>query len=497
MRISEDPAPGQRLGRYELLRLIGEGGMAQVWAARMEGSRGFHKVVALKTLIPALARDPQFQRMFLDEANLAAKIHHRNVVEILDLGDTDGVLFLVMEWIDGQTMQRLLRPGLRPMPISPAMAARVVADAAHGLHAAHELHDERGVPLGIVHRDVCPQNILIDRDGTVKVADFGIVKAFERLGDTTQTGEIKGKGEYMSPEQAQGHQVDRRSDIFSLGVVLFEAVTGALPFQVLHDLVLPQTGSSEPPRPTLIAPQCPRDLEEIILKALARDPDRRFQTAGEMASALEDFLMRRSGVITTAHVAELLMARCGDKLEEERQRIADAIVPQQRPGWRPKPGATLSVGPPSEGRSRNARTAPRWGIGGLMRAGSDALRPVALPWLVASVSTGVAVASLMFVALSRPRDQRPIVDPIAVQTQPSAAVVKLNGVVLGVGSQVIARPKPGVSLVVEARSSDGVSQTVEITSESPARIQINLDAKGEPGPGTAAPPGSGRAPAAR
>ncbi|AUX38423.1 MULTISPECIES: serine/threonine-protein kinase [Sorangium] len=497
MRISEDPAPGQRLGRYELLRLIGEGGMAQVWAARMEGSRGFHKVVALKTLIPALARDPQFQRMFLDEANLAAKIHHRNVVEILDLGDSDGVLFLVMEWIDGQTMQRLLRPGLRPMPISPAMAARVVADAAHGLHAAHELHDERGVPLGIVHRDVCPQNILIDRDGTVKVADFGIVKAFERLGDTTQTGEIKGKGEYMSPEQAQGQPVDRRSDIFSLGVVLFEAVTGALPFQVLHDLVLPQTGASEPPRPTLIAPQCPRDLEEIILKALARDPRERFQTAGEMASALEDFLMRRSGVITTAHVAELLIARCGDKLEEERQRIADAIVPQQRPAWRPKPGATLSVGPPSEGRSRNPRTAPRRGIGGLMRAGSDALRPVALPWLVASVSTGVAVASLMFVALSRPRDPRPLVDPIAVQTQPSAAVVKLNGVVLGVGSQVIARPKPGVSLVVEARSSDGVSQTVEITSESPARIQIDLEPRGGAGPGAAAPPGSGSAPAAK
>ncbi|WP_437577358.1 serine/threonine-protein kinase [Sorangium sp. So ce887] len=497
MRISEDPGPGQRLGRYELLRLIGEGGMAQVWAARMEGSRGFHKVVALKTLIPALARDPQFQRMFLDEANLASKIHHRNVVEILDLGDTDGVLFLVMEWIDGQTMQRLLRPGLRPMPISPAMAARIVADAAHGLHAAHELHDERGVPLGIVHRDVCPQNILIDRDGTVKVADFGIVKAFERLGDTTQTGEIKGKGEYMSPEQAQGHPVDRGSDIFSLGVVLFEAVTGALPFQVLHDLVLPQTGVPEPPRPTLIAPHCPRDLEEIILKALARDPRQRFQTAGEMASALEDFLMRRSGVITTVQVAELLMARCGDKLEEERQMIAAAIVPQQRPGWRPKPGATLSSGPPSSGRSRGSRTPPRRGLGGLMRAGSDALRPVALPWLVASVSTGVAVASLMFVALSRPRDHRPLVDPIAVQTQPSVAVVKLNGVVLGVGSQIIARPQPGVSLLVEARSSDGVSQTVELTSESPARIQINLELKGEPGPEAAAPPGSGSAPASR
>ncbi|WP_437589937.1 serine/threonine-protein kinase [Sorangium sp. So ce1000] len=488
MRISEDPGPGQRLGRYELLRLIGEGGMAQVWAARMEGSRGFHKVVALKTLIPALARDPQFQRMFLDEANLASKIHHRNVVEILDLGDTDGVLFLVMEWIDGQTMQRLLRPGLRPMPLSPAMASRIVADAAHGLHAAHELHDERGEPLGIVHRDVCPQNILIDHDGTVKVADFGIVKAFERLGDTTQTGEIKGKGEYMSPEQAQGQPVDRRSDIFSLGVVLFEAVTGALPFQVLHDLVLPQTGVPEPPRPTLIAPHCPRDLEEIIVKALARDPRQRFQTAGEMAIALEDFLMRRSGVVTAAHVAELLIARCGDEIDGERQKIAAAIVPQQRTGWRPKPGATLTAGPASEGRPRISRPEVRRGLGGLMRAGGDALRPVALPWLVAAVSTGVAVASLMFVALSRPRDQRSLVDPIAVQIEPSAAVVRLNGVVLGVGSQVIARPRPGVSLSVDVRSSDGASQTVEITSESPARIQLNLERKGESG--TAAPSGS-------
>ncbi|AUX49035.1 hypothetical protein SOCE26_105800 [Sorangium cellulosum] len=493
MRISEDPAPGQRLGRYELLRLIGEGGMAQVWAARMEGSRGFHKVVALKTLIPALAGDPQFQRMFLDEANLASKIHHRNVVEILDLGDTDGVLFLVMEWIDGQTMQRLLRPALRPIPISPAIAARIVADAAHGLHAAHELCDERGVPLGIVHRDVCPQNILVDRDGTVKVADFGIVKAFERLGDTTQTGEIKGKGEYMSPEQAQGHAVDRRSDIFSLGVVLFEAVTGSLPFQVLHDFVLPQAVTPELPRPTMIAPQCPRALEEIILKALARDPRQRFQTAGEMASALEGFLMRSAGANMTAHVAELLNARCGDRMGEERQKIVSATAPQQRVGWRAKPGALLGAGPLDGDGPRSARPAGRRGFEGLMRAGSDALRPVALPWLVAAVSTGVAVASLMFVALSRPREPRQKLDPIAVHVQPSGAVVRLNGVVLGLGDQVIARPQPGVSLSVEAKASDGIAQTVELTSESPARIQINLEVTGEAGR-AGAPDGGNAAP---
>lgn len=485
MRISEDPGPGQRLGRYELLRLIGEGGMAQVWAARMEGSRGFQKVVALKTLIPALALDPQFQRMFLDEAHLASKIHHRNVVEIYDLGDASGVLFLVMEWIDGQSMQRLLRPGLRPQPIAPAIAARIVADAAHGLHAAHELRDERGTPLGIVHRDVCPQNILIDRDGTAKVADFGIVKAIERLGDTTQTGEIKGKGEYMSPEQAQGHAVDRRSDIFSLGVVLFEAVTGKLPFQVLVDLVLPQSGALEPPRPSLIVPDCPPELEQIILKALARDPRQRFQTADEMGSALEDFLARMPGAVTSAQVAELLSRRCGEKIEEERQKIAEAIAPAKRSRWRAKPGALLSVGPFFEGRRSGEPPGGGQG-GGPLRGGLDVLRPVALPWLVAAVSTGVAVAALLFVALSRPREQRLPLEPIAVQIEPSTAVVRLNGMVIGVGSQVIARPPPGVSLSVEARSDDGASQSVEVTSASPARIQLNLVPAGGPQPSPSA-----------
>jgi eukaryotic-like serine/threonine-protein kinase len=509
MQISEDPGPGLRLGRYELLRLIGEGGMAQVWATRMDGSRGFHKVVALKTLIPALARDPQFQRMFLDEANLASKIHHRNVVEIFDLGDTNGVLFLVMELIDGQSMQRLLRPGRRPQPLAPGVAARIVADAAHGLHAAHELLDERGTPLGIVHRDVCPQNILIDRDGTVKVADFGIVKAYERLGDSTQTGEIKGKGEYMSPEQAQSQAVDRRSDIFSLGVVLFESITGALPFQVLHDLMLPepQTAPSEPPRPTLLAPGCPHELEQIVMTALARDPEQRFQTADEMASQLEQFLVRHSGAITSAHVAEVLLARCGDKMDELRQSIASA-VPPRRSRWLPRPGALLPMAGSQPLRGTPTASDVSAGLSdALLGDRGDAARPMAVPWLVAAVATGVATALFLFVVLTRravplpdrtartavviapasapsaPVDSRPTVllqgPPILVQITPRNAVLRLDGAVIGVGDQKIARPPPGVSLSLEARADGHAAKTVALTSDSPARIELTLEREGD------------------
>jgi eukaryotic-like serine/threonine-protein kinase len=510
MRISENPGPGRRLGRYELLRLIGEGGMAQVWAARMDGSRGFHKVVALKTLIPALARDPQFQRMFLDEANLASKIHHRNVVEIFDLGDTDGVLFLVMEWIDGQAMNRLLRPNRRALPLLPGVAARIVADAAHGLHEAHELRDERGVPLGIVHRDVCPQNILIDRDGTVKVADFGIVKAFERLGDTTQTGEIKGKGEYMSPEQAQSQPVDRRSDIFSLGVILFEAVTGAHPFQGTHEVVMmQQIVWTDPSRPSSIRPECPPELEAIILKALARDPQHRFQTADEMACALEDFLVLSSAAVTSAHVAEVLQTRCGDKMDDVRQNIAAAASPQRSQRWLPRPGAMLSAGssagsqPPQSTQMASDISAA---LGGSMRP-SDVLRPLALPWLVAAISTGIATASLVFVALSRrpeslvngpPRpatralstSEQPVGEgvrsafalrgaPIALRVLPQDAVVRLDGQVIGVGDKLIARPAPGVSLSVsaESQSRGGATKTMKLTSDSPDRVELNLESE--------------------
>ncbi|MCC6558317.1 MAG: protein kinase [Polyangiaceae bacterium] len=503
MESSERPGPGRRLGRYELLRLIGEGGMAQVWAARMDGPRGFRKIFAIKTLLPALARDPAFQRMFLDEAHLASRVRHRNVVEIVELGEQGGTLFLVMEWVDGQSLQRMLRPGRQAQRLHPGLAARVVADAAVGLHAAHELRDERGAPLGIVHRDVCPQNILLARDGTVKVADFGIVKAIERLGDTTQTGEIKGKGEYMSPEQARSRPVDRRSDVFSLGVVLFEAVTGERPFQGPSDIVVMQRiASAEAPRPTLVAPGCPAELEWIILTALAREPERRFQTAQAMAEALEQLIARATGAVTAAQIAEELHRRCGDRMDELRRRIEAAAapgdggpapvaasVPPPPPAEAPAPMGTAAAWPPPA--AMPSPITPAAGNLALSAAPAAPRRPL-VPSLIAATAMGVAAAALVFAAVGRRGEpaaracepsagdasgRAPVAlhgPPISVRLTPGDAVVRLEGAVIGVGDQLIARPAPGASLSVEARAEGRAPRQVTLTSESPERIDIEL-----------------------
>src|SRR3954447_2803248 len=232
--------PGTRLGRYELLVPIARGGMARVWAARLDGQRGFQKLVALKTIPPHLAEEAEFERMFLDEARIASGVHHPNVCEIYELGDENRTLYLAMEWVSGDSLARVLRASGKTMAVEPRVVARVIADACAGLHAAHELTDEDGRALGVVHRDLSPHNILLTADGTAKVADFGVAKALGQLHEATSAGQLKGKIAYMAPEQVTGNQIDRRSDVFSLGCVLYEATTGQRPFrgdgdhQVMH-----------------------------------------------------------------------------------------------------------------------------------------------------------------------------------------------------------------------------------------------------------------------
>src|SRR5688572_2333969 len=220
-------APGQRLDRYELLCPVGEGGMARVWVARLARKYGFEKLVAIKTILQKHASDDRFRAMFLDEARIASRIDHPNVGHIIDLGEEGDVLYLVMEWIDGDTLSRIKRTVERkkqefPLPI----ALRVLADTCQGLHAAHELKAPDGSLLGVVHRDVSPQNILVSMSGVAKLIDFGIAKARDRLSGETSTGFFKGKVHYISPEQAVGRAVDRRSDVFSVGAILFHLVVG-------------------------------------------------------------------------------------------------------------------------------------------------------------------------------------------------------------------------------------------------------------------------------
>ncbi len=284
--------PGHVLGRYELLMPIAAGGMAMVWAARLKGTRGFQKIVAVKTMLPKLSEDDQFEKMFLDEASLASKIRHPHAVEILDLGEQDGVLFLAMEWIDGVPLNQLMKAAKRQGGVPTTVAARIVMQACGGLHAAHELTDGKGKLIGLVHRDISPQNILVSYDGVAKVVDFGVAKA-TALGDgATKAGQLKGKVSYMAPEQVRGEPIDRRVDVFAMGIVLYALTTGKHPFRkesegaTLFAITAPEP--VVPPRKFI--PDYPQALQEVVLKALEKDREQRYATASELLKALDKAL---------------------------------------------------------------------------------------------------------------------------------------------------------------------------------------------------------------
>jgi serine/threonine protein kinase len=335
--------PGTTLGRYELLVPIARGGMARVWAARLHGQRGFQKLVAIKTILPHLACEAEFERMFLDEARIASGVHHPNVCEIYELGEENRTLYLAMEWVSGDSFARVLRAGGMTQAIDARVVARVVADACAGLHAAHELTDDVGRQLGVVHRDLSPHNILLTADGVAKVADFGVAKALGQLHEATSAGQLKGKIHYMSPEQVTGAPVDRRSDVFSLGCVLYEATTGTRPFrgegdhQVMHHLL---KGEFTPPSQLIRG--YPQELERIVQRAMSPQPILRFPTAERMRFALEEFLTR-GPLVTQSNVAQVLRQRVGEHLENRKERIRQASGSTDRDGaWAEPRGASMT-----------------------------------------------------------------------------------------------------------------------------------------------------------
>lgn len=320
--------PGESLGRYELLLPIAEGGMAVVWAARLKGSRGFSKTVAVKTMLAELSQEARFQKMFLDEARIASRIRHPNVAEILDLGEHHDRLYIVLEWVDGEPLANLRRDAVRQGGMPLGVAVEIVRATAAGLHAAHELADEHTrEPIGLVHRDISPQNILVAFDGVVKVVDFGVAKASGRSTEKTSAGHVKGKPPYMSPEQATGQEVDRRTDVFALGIILCQLVTGKHPFRGESDLVTLQNIVSDKP---VVPPRahnhtCPKSLEAVILKAIERDPDARFQTAREFEQALEAAATELPRT-RQEDVAAFVQRMAGERGERRRQQLQEATA---------------------------------------------------------------------------------------------------------------------------------------------------------------------------
>jgi serine/threonine protein kinase len=278
-------------GSYLLDRKLAQGGMAEVFLARQQGLHGFQKQVVVKCILPALSTDQAFIEMFLNEARLAAQLNHSNVVQVFEAGVIDGRYYIAMEYIEGVDLRLFYQDADATMqPLAPGLACRIVADLLAGLQYAHTRTDEQGRPLGIVHRDVSPQNVLVTRSGNVKVVDFGIAKATRSAvgPQQTQIGTVKGKLSYMSPEQAMGKAVDARSDVFACGILLWELVTGQRLFQRPNDMAIILAISEEPiPTPSSVRRELPAALDRLLDKALARSVHDRYESAQAMSADLE------------------------------------------------------------------------------------------------------------------------------------------------------------------------------------------------------------------
>lgn len=284
-------AEPERVGRYLLFEAIARGGMAQVHLARLVGQVGFSRIVAVKRLHPHLALEPEFVSMFLDEARLAARVRHPNVVPILDVVSLPTELFIVLEYVAGESLASLFRAEAQAgRRIPPDVASAIVVGVLTGLHAAHEAKSESGAPLRIVHRDVSPHNVVVGADGLPRVLDFGIAHAAERL-SMTRAGEVKGKPGYMSPEQVAGREVDRRTDVYSAGVVAWEILTGRRLFEGVNDAqVFQRVSAGVRVSVRDLVPEIPAELDAVVMRALALEPAQRFQSAKDFALALEHAL---------------------------------------------------------------------------------------------------------------------------------------------------------------------------------------------------------------
>jgi serine/threonine-protein kinase len=383
--------------RYELVAELASGGMATVYLGRVRGAVGFSRTVAIKRLHKQYAREPAFVAMFLDEARLASRIRHPNVVPTLDVVSYGGELFLVMEYVHGEALSaivRALRATSRPIPLP--IAGAIASGMLLGLHAAHDTTDQNGRPLDIVHRDISPQNVLVGADGIVRLVDFGIAKAAGRLQSTTD-GAVKGKAGYMSPEQLEGN-VDRRCDLYATSVVLWEMLAGRRLFQgESHAHVVTKVLAGNVPPLRSVAPEVPLELDDVVMCGLELSPDRRFSTAREMERALR----RAAPVAAAFDVAEWLESAMGASL---RQRAAELsrVEATSLGGVEADGASAVRPTPPELDATTEAPTTrPAWPLRG-WRPASVAMAAVAL----AAIS-----ASAAFVVGTRQAPPRVIGDP--------------------------------------------------------------------------------------
>ncbi len=515
------PGVGPSLGRYQVLGHLATGGMAEIYLARATGLEGFERHVVVKCIRPEHARDDRFVRMFIDEARLSAQLHHQNIAQVYDIGQQDDTYYFTMEYVHGETVRALLQrvtAARGRVPLEHALA--IVCGAAAGLHYAHEKRGSDRAPLDIVHRDVSPSNIIVTYDGAVKVVDFGIAKAAVRLAET-RSGTLKGKIAYMSPEQCRGEALDRRSDVFALGIVLYELTTVTRLFRGDSDYVTMNrivTGDFTPP--TAVHADYPPALEAIVLRALALDPADRHGSVAELLDELlglgDDHPRASSAIALQRYMHDLF----GEK-PEPWLAPAPAIPTPTSPtaASRVSRGDTATAGPAGSGLTPGGATARASSQGAATHGSTDSLqlsaelaappaagRRRAVPWLsLAIVISGALVAGALVLdprSGSPPDDGRdapardddrpapatdtpapdldldlPAEQPVAAPTQPLDAGVAARSPVAGpsdAGVAPVAAPRDRPARAITTRA--GVTTRPDAGVAADAAPPSTLDA---------------------
>ena len=389
----------QRLGKYILLDKLAVGGMAELYRAMITGVQGFEKLIAIKKILPHLANEEELVRSFIDEAKLAALLHHQNIVQIYDFGSLGDTYFIAMEFLLGKDCRIInSKAKEKNLPLELPLALLIVSRICAGLDYAHKLKDFQGKPLNIIHRDISPQNILITYEGDVKIVDFGIAKAASQT-TMTQMGMIKGKVAYMSPEQAAGKPIDHRSDIFSCGIILYEMVTGRRMFSGDTMHILAKVREAQFDKPDEVRPDLPEKLLEVLYRALAKEPANRYQSCGDMLTDLEE-CMPQLGTHSTANVLTKYMKTLfAEEIIAEEQHMQEITrIGLMQEEDEAKPVAVRF--PAKEKETVEKRTSPA--TDALKK--SAAAEPPAQPSLGAesrkSLFAGIAVAIVLVIALS-------------------------------------------------------------------------------------------------
>ncbi|HEX8706227.1 MAG TPA: protein kinase [Myxococcaceae bacterium] len=347
--------PGAQFGRYEMVSRLGRGGMAETWRARLLGAAGVTKPVLIKSVLPEYSNDYAFTSMFVSEARISATLSHGNIAQVYDFGRLDDEYFLAMEFVDGQPLHRIIKRALHcDLASIPApLAAFIAMEMCRGLHYAHTRTDDSGKPLGIVHRDISPDNVIVSYEGQVKIVDFGIAKARELRGFNTEPGVVKGKFLFFSPEQAHGEEVDARTDVWATGVVLYEMLCGRLPVEGQAYVALPKIVRGEFPRPGVLNPNLPAELNAIVMKALAVNREDRFESSHAFGDALAGFLYSTAPRFSAMSLAHFVQELFRDDLTAEGRPVQ---VPhsflEQLAQWRGAPPPTAPMG------SQYVRTEP-------------------------------------------------------------------------------------------------------------------------------------------